>query len=135
MAIPTFNSSGLFSDGERDMPGPIEPRFYAEHMPGAHGQYIQPHGKSGREIVAAGWLAATSAVSATVAMAALKTLVRAKQALADGTTIATYVGTDGSSYAYCVMLSYAAGPAVITGGVGAYTARCRASARLRQLNP
>jgi len=135
MAIPTFNSSNLLTDGERDMPGCIEPRFYAEHMPGTHGQFIQPHGKSGRDIVMRGWLATTSAVSATAAMQALKALVLVKQALADGTTIATYVGTDGHSYEYCVLVAFHAGPVVMTGGGSTFKARCQVNARIRQLNP
>lgn len=134
MSVPTFNLIALLTDGERDMPGSIEPRIYAEHMPGAHGQYIQPHGKSGRDIRAAGWLATTAATPAA-AMAALKTLVRTKQALADGTTIATYVGTDGHSYEYCSLVIYDARPGLVTGKSDPFTARCRVNIRLRQLNP
>ena len=63
-------------------------------------------------------------------------LKEARQALADGATMSTYVGVDGASYANCVLLSYqAAGGVSVSPSRGSYRAVVRIEAVLRQLTP
>ena len=104
MPTPTFNGTGLITRAPRDFPGSPELRLRAESLPGVDGQYVQPHGVAGRRIVVRGLLQATAA-SAQEAHAGLKSILRAKQGLADGATVATYVGTDGREYPNCIVNS------------------------------
>ena len=135
MAIPTFNSTALFDAAASDMPGQPQARMYIDRMPGANGEYVQPHGKGGRDIFARGLLQGTDASSAATAHAAFKTALRTKQALADGSTVGNYVGTDATTYGDCVLLSYDAGR-VHTGHDGTqYVVQAFCRAHVRELTP
>ncbi len=105
MSIPTFSETALFDEAARDQPGPVEARIETQHMPGVDGQFAVCHGRSGRQIVATGRLAATGSTPAE-AHQALKTALRSRQELADGQTVADYVGTDAATYRYCLLRSY-----------------------------
>ena len=136
MAIPTFDSVSLFTSAASDFVGTAQQRVYMEHMPGANGAYVQPHGYGARAIRARGVLSASS-TTAALAMAGLKTAIRTKQAKADGgTTIAAYVGTDGHSYSNSMLQSYDQdGPIGVTGSGTSWTASCLCSAAVIQLVP
>jgi len=135
MAIPTFNGESLFSRAAADMPGKIDVRVRTETMPGVDGEFVQPHGTGARQITATGWLEGAGATPA-VAHQALKAAVRTKQALADGQTVATYVGTDGHSYQKCLLVSYELQAGVRTSaGGGSYRAIVPVEVVLRQVVP
>ena len=107
MPLPTFDSVALLSRAARDLPSCQRVRVRGETLPGVNGQFVQPHGTAEREIVVRGVLEAAGA-SAAEAHQALKSELRGRQALADGATIAEYVGTDGSQYSNCMLTSYEA---------------------------
>jgi len=135
MAIPTFNGQELFSRGAAETPGPVAVRIRTETMPGVDGEFLQGHGTGGREIRASGWLEATAATPAAAA-AAVKALLRARQGMADGQTLAAYAGADGHEYPHCVLVSYEAAAEVRTCAAGgAFAAAVPAEAVLRQVAP
>jgi len=135
MALPTFNGSPLFSKSASDLPGAVDVRIQTETLPGVDGEYVQPHGNAGRDIIANGWLEASGNTPA-LAHAALKTLLRARQNAADGATVATYVGTDGHDYDNCLLLSYAPTATVeTTAGGGTFRAVVPIRAVFRQVAP
>jgi hypothetical protein len=105
MSLPTFDDTALFDEAARDRPGPVEARIETQHMPGVDGQFAVCHGQSGRQIEAGGRLAATGSTPAE-AHQALKAALRTRQLLADGQTVADYVGTDASTYPNCLLQSY-----------------------------
>ncbi len=135
MAIPTFNGEPLFSKAAADSPGGAVARIQTETMPGVDGEFVQGHGTAAREIVATGWLEASGATPAA-AHAALKTLLRANQALVDGQTVATYAGTDAHDYDNCVLVSYEPqDEARTSAGGGSFQAVIPAEAVIRQVVP
>lgn len=135
MAIPTFNGQSLFSKAAADLPGAIKVRVHTETMPGVDGEFVQPHGTGARQIAATGWLEGSGATPAA-AHQALKTAIRTAQALADGQTVATYVGTDGHSYETCLLVSYEPqAEAQTSAGGGSYRAVVPVEATLRQVVP
>ncbi len=134
-SIPTFDSADLVSRAVRDEPGSPDLRVRAEAMPGTDGLFVQLHGTAGREIVARGLLTAQGATAAE-AHHALKTLLLTRQAQADGTTVATYVGTDGTTYANCLLKSYEATDGIrISPAESGYQALAFVEARIDQLTP
>ena len=136
MATPTFNSTELTSEAERDLPGSIDVRFYMETIPATDGQFAQPHGTGGRNITVQGILKSSNQATAALAMAALKTSLRTNQDLADGSTVATFVGTDANSYTNCILMSYeTAGPIQISKAGSYYVARVAITATVRHLTP
>ena len=135
MSNPTFNSVTLCSSAAADAPASPKPRLYIETLPGVDGEYVQAHGHAGRQIQVRGVLACQAA-SAALAQQGLKVLLRARQELADGATMSTYVGVDGASYANCVLLSYqASGGVSVSPSRGSFRAVVRIEAVLRQLTP
>lgn len=134
MAIPTFAGAALVSGAAQEILGPPEVRVYLETMPGVDGLYVQGHGVGGRKIVVSGVLAETNATAA-LAHGDLKTLLRGKQAMCDGRTVADYVGTDGRAYANTLVLDYQPeGPShVEDNGDGTFTARAFVKTTLQQL--
>ena len=135
MAIPTFDGESLFTKSAVDSPGAATARFQTEHLPGVDGEFVQGHGLGAREIVASGWLESAGATPAA-AHAALKTLLRSKQALVDGQTVATYVGTDAHDYDHCILTSYElrdVAQALAAGG--SFRAVVPVEATLRQVAP
>lgn len=135
MSIPTFNSTPLCSRAAADLPLSAKVRLYMETLPGVDGQFVQTHGRGGRQIEVHGALLATGSTPAA-AHQNLKLLLRQKQALADGATVATYVGTDSGSYPNCVLLSYQPAGTVQVSPCGAnYTAVMLIKALVVQLTP
>ena len=135
MSIPKFNSTNLVSRAGRDLPGSPQVRVRAETLPGVDGQFVQMHGIGGREIVVRGVLEATG-VTAAAAHQALKTALRAKQAPANGRTVASYVGADGSTYANCVLTAYdPAGQVQISPAESGFQAVVFIEAKILQLTP
>lgn len=135
MSSPTFNSVALCSAAGADAPASPRARVYFETLPGVNGEYVQAHGRAGRQIQVRGVLA-TQAATPESACAALKTLLRARQDLADGSTVATYVGADGASYSNCLLLSYGPeGIVTVSPRPGGYRAVLRIQAVIRQLTP
>ena len=135
MSIPTFNSVALCSTAARDEPGPIDVRSQLETMPGTDGQFVQCHGKGGRDIRVTGILEGSGDTPAE-SNQALKAAMRAIQALADGATVATYVGTDGGGYSFCILTAYrAAGPVQVRKDTTGYTAMMAIEAVIRNLTP
>ncbi|KPK82796.1 MAG: hypothetical protein AMJ81_09295 [Phycisphaerae bacterium SM23_33] len=125
----------MLTQAGRDAPGGVSPRYYAETMPRLDGQFVQNHGRGARRIALRGVLRA-SADSPALAHQNLKTALRTKQALVDGQTVATYVGTDGHSYANCMLISYEPGGEVHVCPAGPpYTATLFVTASVLQLTP
>ena len=135
MANPTFDGESLFSKAATDTPGSIAARLQTETMPGVDGEFVQGHGTASREIIATGWLEASGATPAA-AHAVLKALLRSKQALVDGQTVATYVGTDAHDYDHCILLAYEPqDKARTSAGGGSFRAVVPVEAVLRQVAP
>ena len=137
MANPTFNSTDLTTDAPQEVIGGIRPRIYTETMPGADGEYAQVHGPAGRDIIVRGILKSSAQNSAALAHSTLKTTLRTKQALADGVTVAAYVGTDENSYSNCLLLSYDQAGPIRVGllGTNQYIGYMTIVARIRHLAP
>jgi hypothetical protein len=135
MSIPTFNGTALCSAAAVETVGSPQVRLQMESLPGVDGQYVQTHGQGGRTIEVRGVLTAAGAAPAA-AHENLKALLRARQALADGATVATYVGTDAATYANCVLTSYEpAAPVHVSHSGDSYEALLHVTAQLRQLTP
>jgi len=104
-------------------------------MPGVNGQFVQLCGTGGRAIVVRGVLEA-SGESPVQAHQAVKLALRAKQDLADGTTVATYVGTDGSEYANCLLEIFEAVDNIhVSPDEGNYKGSVLVEARILHLTP
>jgi len=135
MSIPTFNGVSLCSAAAAETLHAPEVRLRIESLPGVDGQYVQTHGRGGRTIEVRGVLTAAGATPAG-AHQNLKALLRAKQALADGATVASYVGTDAAAYGNCVLTSYLPAAPVHVAPSGAnYEALLHVTAQLHQLTP
>ncbi len=135
MSTPTFNSTLLVSRAGRDLPGSPDVRIRTETLPGVDGQFVQPHGTVGRKIIVRGVLE-TTGESPDLAHQALKAALRTKQELADGDTVATYVGTDGQSYQNCMLTSYEpVGEVHVTPGDSNYRAIVFIEARILHMTP
>lgn len=137
MSTPTFNGTELTSAAEHEIIGGPEVRYHAEAMPGLDGRFVQTHGTGGQTIIVRGLLKSTSAqATAALAHSTVKTLLRTKQGLADGSTVASYVGTDGTTYTNCMVLSYEpAGTVQIVKGGSNYRGYIRVEARILHLTP
>ena len=135
MSIPTFNGTPLCSAAAAETVGSPQVRLQIESLPGVDGQFVQTHGHGARKIEVRGVLTALGATPAG-AHQNLKALLRAKQALADGATVATYVGTDAAAYANCVLTSYEpTAPVHVCPSGSQYKALLHVTAELRQLTP
>lgn len=135
MSVPTYNSTPLVSRAGRDLPSAPHVRVKAETLPGVNGQFVQLYGTGGRTIVVRGVLEA-SGQSPAQAHQAVKSALRARQNLADGTTVATYIGTDGSQYANCILETFeAAGEIHVSPGAGNYKGSVLIEARILHLTP
>ena len=135
MSIPTFNATALVSGAARDLPGSPEVRLRAETLPGVNGKYVQRHGTGAREISVRGVLEASGANPAA-AHQSLKTSLRAKQDLADGSTLANYVGTDGQTYTNSMLTEYkATGDLQVSPAASGYRAVVFVEATILQLTP
>ena len=133
MPIPTFNGTPLASAAQRDLPGSPEVRSYTETLPGVDGRFVQTAGRGGRGIAMTAILEATGDTPAE-AHQNLKTALRARQGLADGRTVATYVGADGHSYKHCLLTRYrAVGQVQVCAGGPPYRAVVAVAAELIQL--
>ncbi|MFW6061845.1 MAG: hypothetical protein ACOC93_03460 [Planctomycetota bacterium] len=134
MPIPQFNSMELFSAAARELPESPRLRTYLETLPGADGVYVQPHGTAERVIRCSGLLSGSNN-SAWLAQAALKSHLRDRQALADGATVADFVGVDDHRYADCLLQSYTpVGTVQVSrNSDSSYTAYVRCVATLLQL--
>lgn len=110
MANPTFNGTELISTAARCLPGCPRARVSLNSLPGVDGAYASLLGRGVRRLAAVGFLEATdggdSGSGPAAANQALQSALRARQELADGATIASYVGTDGHEYTHCILLSY-----------------------------
>ncbi|MCE5280085.1 MAG: hypothetical protein ABFD92_09195 [Planctomycetaceae bacterium] len=111
MSAPTFNNQPLCTHAAREFLSAPGVRVHAETMPGLDGEFIQCHGRGGRDIRVTGVLEVAGATAAG-AHQALKNALRGVQSLADGMTVATYIGTDGSEYPDCMLQAYAPADAV-----------------------
>lgn len=135
MSNPTFNGSALCSAAAAETIHSPAARLQIESLPGVDGEFVQVHGHGGRTIEVRGILRATGETPAG-AHQNLKALLRAKQALADGDTVASYVGTDSTVYGDCVVTSYQPTPPVhVSAAAGQYKAMVRVAVELRQLAP
>ena len=135
MAIPTFNSIALCSAAARDEPGAIDTRCHVDTMPGIDGEFVQLGGSGGRDIRVSGMLEATGDTPAE-SNQSLKAAIRGRQALADGSTLASYVGTDGATYDFCILKSYRATGSVQVCKKGqGYAATVAMEALIRDLSP
>ena len=136
MANPTFDSTALTTNSARSIVGCPPARIALDDLPGVTGSYVNGYGRGSRGIAVVGYLEATGA-SKALASTALHTAIRAKQDLADGVTIADFVGTDGHTYEGCMLLSFdMAGAIEISPVDGAnYTARVAIRAAVVQLDP
>ena len=135
MSIPTFNEIALCSRAARESIGCPDVRTYVETMPGVDGEFVQCHGSGGRGIRVTGILEATDTAPAG-AHEALKESLRTLQALADGATVASYVGTDGQSYGNCILSSVRTTAALdVCRAAGGYRAIVAIEAVLHQLTP
>jgi len=119
MAVPKFNGIPLVDDGAREIIGTFEPRIYVETMPGLDGSFVQTHGVGSATITVTGFIVGTGDTPREAHTAA-KQKLRNTQALADGKTVAPYIGTDDEAgempYEYCIIERYEqTGHAVVTG--------------------
>jgi len=136
MAHPTFDSNQLFSEAEQEAIGSPRTRMYAETVPGADGEYVQPHGYGSRRIVVMGVLQGTTNATPGTASANFKTALRTRQGYADGSTVGTYVGTDSTNYSNCILESFdQIGPEALSPSSGKLVGQARCRAVLRQLTP
>ncbi len=135
MATPTFNSIDLTTDAERNTIGSSQVRAYIETMPGVNGVFAQAHGTGGRAISVSGLIKVTGKATAADAVADVMTLFATGEALVDGSTVATFVSTDGTSYNYCLMQSYTHGPVQVSSEGATYRAYLPVLAQLVQLQP
>jgi hypothetical protein len=106
MSVPTFNGTALFDGQERERFAPRRPRAYIETLPGADGAYVQTHGVGERTITVEGVLSYDSSGGRAAAVQMLKDKFRDRQELADGATVAAYVGADGQTYSDCILTDY-----------------------------
>jgi len=136
MANPTFDSTALTTNSARSSIGSPPARIALDDLPGVTGSYVNGYGRGSRTIAVIGYLEATGE-SKAAASTALLAAVREKQDLADGATIADFVGTDGHTYEGCLLLSYSmAGVIDLSPIDGAdYTARVAIRAAVVQLDP
>ena len=135
MSLPAFNGTALFTRAGRDLPGGIAARYYAEALPGLDGRFVQPHGAGERHILSRGALQADGGTPAQ-AHQQLKADLRARQSLADGRTVAGYLGADGHSYPNCMLVSYEPlGETSVSASGPPFTATVFAVARVLQLTP
>ncbi|NLF32502.1 MAG: hypothetical protein GX591_16625 [Planctomycetes bacterium] len=134
MAEPMFDGVILTTDAGRTILGCRRSRAYVETMPGVNGAYVQACGYGPRPLAAEGLLAAQGSTAAS-ARGAVMELFRQRERLADGSTLATFAGTDGHLYANCLLQRYAHGPLRIARGGGTFTAYLPVRADLLQVTP
>jgi len=136
MANPSFNGTDLFTEGAQEFLGSPTARMYIETMPGADGEFVQPHGTGGRTIMVRGILSVTGEASAADADAALVTALSTVHALVDGRTVGDYIGTDGTTRGDCMLMSYeVAGNRIVTPEGATYGCLVFAQATIRELTP
>jgi len=109
MAIqaPTFAGTALCTTSQKQIDGPVGVRVNIEHIPGADGQFAQPNGHSGRDIIITGILHTTAKGTRALALSAAYDELRIKEDLADGKTIGTFVDCANGSLTNCILMSYA----------------------------
>jgi len=134
MAEPRFDGITLTSDAGRVFIGCRGNRTYTETMPGVNGAFVQTCGYGSRPLSAEGLLAVQSTTAAG-ARAAVMELFRQRERLADGATLATFVGTDGHTYANCLLQHYAHGTLRIAPAGEAFIAYLPVRAALLQVTP
>ncbi|MCE5277202.1 MAG: hypothetical protein ABFD92_16865 [Planctomycetaceae bacterium] len=103
MAIPKFNNVELVTHGAQELLGAAEPRLVLEHMPGLDGQFVQPHGRSGRDIIVTGVVAGGVNIDVDIAMAMFRTSMETLNDLADGRTVAGYHSANNTPFTNCVV--------------------------------
>ena len=132
MANPTFNSTPLTTDAPRVNIGQPAVRAVFSTLPGTDGAYVQGFGNGARPITVTGIYTA-GGETAQAALTALSAAMRTLQGKADGSTVASFVGTDGATYATCILTSFSYGQIVID--AGAVEAVTRIHATLSHLAP
>lgn len=137
MANPTFNSTSLTSAAPQEFIGAIDARVVTETLPDVDGMFAQLHGQGARDISVRGMLKSSSQTTAALAVSTLKTTLRTNQALADGVTVASYVGEDGNTYTNCILMSYEMAGAIQVSRTSAtsFFGYLSIIARIRQLAP
>ena len=108
MANPTFDSHALFTGGEQSRMGPIQVRAQFDQMPGLNGEFVQGFGTGGMTIRVRGQVFGTANASHATAFTNLRTAQGTVRGYADGTTVAAYVDTNGTSYDNCILMSFVA---------------------------
>ncbi|MFP4354066.1 MAG: hypothetical protein ACLFUJ_02995 [Phycisphaerae bacterium] len=135
MSIPTFAGMPLFDEAAGDRPASAEIRIQTQHMPGVDGEFVLRCGTGGRDIQATGRISVTGA-TAIEAHQALKASLGEKQQAVNGRTVASYVGTDGVEYPWCMVRSLEMTDPVEISRLSADSvlASCRCRAMIRQLS-
>jgi hypothetical protein len=142
MATPTFDNTDLTSNSEVGVVGQPAARFATATIPGVDGAFVTGFGKGPRPFAGGGYLQADGDTAA-LAVAALVAAVKARQALADGRTLAAYVHTDGAAHAHCLLEYFEmAGPIEVQadarlpdGQAAGCTARCAVSYGVLEPSP
>jgi len=137
LQAPTFASTALCTTGQKQVPGPTGVRVFMEHIPGVDGQFAQPHGHSGRDIVVTGILETTAQATEAEATTSAYAELRTKEALADGATVGDYVDPAGLTISNCILVSYApVGPVqIVVDATTGFKGIWRIRAVIHELNP
>ena len=137
LQAPTFAGTALCTTSQRQVPGPIGVRVFMEHVPGVDGQFAQPQGHSGRDIMVMGILETTAKNTAALALETAYSELRTLEALADGATVGAYVDPAAGSHSNCILMSYAPiGPVqIVEDATTGFKGIWRIRAIIRELNP
>lgn len=137
LQAPTFAGTALCTTSQKQIPGPIGTRVFMEHVPGVDGQFAQPQGHSGRDIVVTGILVTTAQATAVLATTSAYAELRTKEALANGATVGAYVDPAALSHSNCILMSYAPiGPVqIVEDATTGFKGIWRIRAVIRELNP
>lgn len=133
---PTFAGTALCTTSQRQLHGPLGARANIEHIPGVNGQFAQPSGHSGRDIIITGILVTTAKATRAEALYTAYDELRTKEKLADGETIGTLVDCAATSISNCILMSYSpAGNVMIVPDSTNYKGIIPIRAIVRELNP
>ena len=137
MANPTFAGNALFDVASRSARTGKRTRMRFETLPGVNGEFVQTHGTGGQTYRLRGWVNGAASGTQSGARTNLRTRMTTLEDYADGSTVGTFVDTDATSIANCILVSFGPSEAQVyykPSGAN-WICRCRAEAVVRSLNP
>jgi len=135
MANPKFNDTALTTHAARCRMGQPQVRAYLDTLPGVNGAFAQLYGTGARRFFVSGMYIGTVKATTYAAMQDLLASIDARQDLADGSTIASFVDCASGVHTNCILMSYNHGPIQMTKPTSDYQALCRVTAQIIQLVP